>query len=83
MRALHDIFRDEHGFTTTSMVLSLLVTLSLLFATAQVYRVNSAAAEVQDVADVWSAMARKHPERPAPITVKMELGRSAVLYLVK
>ncbi len=51
MRSLHDIFRDEHGFTTTSMVLSLLVTLSLLFATAQVYRVNSAAAEVQDVAD--------------------------------
>ena len=51
MSGLRFVFRDEHGFTTTSMVLSLLVTLSLLFVTAQVYRVNSAAAEVQDVAD--------------------------------
>ena len=46
-----DLFRDEHGFTTTSMVLSLLITLSLVFASAQVYRINSASAEVQDVAD--------------------------------
>lgn len=44
-------FRDERGFTTTSMVISLLVTLSLVFTAAQVYRVNSASAEVQDVAD--------------------------------
>lgn len=51
MRSVGSLFRDERGFTTTSMVLSLLVTLSLLFATAQVYRVNSASAEVQDVAD--------------------------------
>ena len=42
---------DESGFTTTSMVLSLLITLALVFTTAQVYRVNSASAEVQDVAD--------------------------------
>ena len=46
-----DMFRDEHGFTTTGMVLSLLITLSLLFTAAQVYRINSASAEVQDVAD--------------------------------
>ena len=46
-----DLFRDEHGFTTTSMVLSLLITLSLVFTAAQVYRINSASAEVQDVAD--------------------------------
>lgn len=45
------IFRDEHGLSTTSMVLSLLITLSLLFTSAQVYRINSASAEVQDVAD--------------------------------
>lgn len=45
------LFRDERGITTTSMVLSLLITLSLLFTAAQVYRINSAAAEVQDVAD--------------------------------
>ena len=44
-------FRDERGFTTTSMVLSLLITLALVFSAAQVYRVNSASAEVQDVAD--------------------------------
>ena len=50
-RRAGDLFRDEHGFTTTSMVLSLLITLALVFTTAQVYRVNSAAAEVQDVAD--------------------------------
>lgn len=45
------LFRDEEGFTTTSMVLSLLITLSLLFTAAQVYRVQSASAEVQNVAD--------------------------------
>ena len=46
-----DLFRDEEGFTTTSMVLSLLVTLALLFTSAQVYRIQTASAEVQDVAD--------------------------------
>ena len=51
MKAKRSLFRDERGFTTTSMVLSLLVTLSLLFVTAQVYRINTASAEVQDVAD--------------------------------
>ena len=44
-------FRDERGFTTTSMVISLLVTLALVFTAGQVYRVGSASAEVQDVAD--------------------------------
>lgn len=46
-----NLFSDEHGFTTTSMALSLLITLSLLFTAAQVYRIQSASAEVQDVAD--------------------------------
>ena len=50
-RGTGDIFRDESGFTTTSMVLSLLITLALVFTAAQVYRVNSASAEVQSVAD--------------------------------
>ena len=45
------LFYDEEGFTTTSMVLSLLITLALLFTSAQVYRIQSASAEVQDVAD--------------------------------
>ena len=46
-----DLFKDESGFTTTGMVLSLLITLALVFTAAQVYRINSASAEVQDVAD--------------------------------
>ena len=46
-----DLFRDEQGLTTTGMVLSLLITLTLVFTAAQVYRINSASAEVQDVAD--------------------------------
>lgn len=50
-RRPRNLFRDESGFTTTSMVLSLLITLALLFTSAQVYRINSASAEVQDVAD--------------------------------
>ena len=48
---MRSLFRDEEGFTTTSMVLSLLITLALLFTAAQVYRIDSASAEVQDVAD--------------------------------
>ena len=46
-----DLFRDEEGFTTVGMVLALLLTLALVFTSAQVYRVNSASAEVQHVAD--------------------------------
>ncbi len=46
-----NLFRDESGLSTTSMVLSMLITLSLLFTAAQVYRINSASAQVQDVAD--------------------------------
>lgn len=49
--AHRNLFRDEQGFTTTSMVLSLLITLALVFTAAQVYRINSASAEVQNVAD--------------------------------
>lgn len=54
-----DVFSDEHGFTTTSMVLSLLIALALVFTGAQVYRINSAAAEVQDIADA-AAMAAEN-----------------------
>ena len=53
------LFVDEHGFTTTGMVIALLVSLSLVFTSAQVYRVNSAAAHVQDVADA-SALAAEN-----------------------
>lgn len=44
-------FEDDGGFSTAGMVLALLVTLSLLFCSAQVYRVQSAAADIQNVAD--------------------------------
>ena len=46
-----DLFHSEEGFSTTGMVIALLVALSLLFSAAQVYRVNSASADVQNVAD--------------------------------
>lgn len=44
-------FRDEEGITTVGMAVSLLLCLSLLFSGAQLYRVGSASAEVQEVAD--------------------------------
>lgn len=50
MRILGSL-RDESGLTTTGMVLSLLLTLALVFSSAQVYRVNSVSSRVQSVAD--------------------------------
>lgn len=50
------LFRDEAGITTISMVVSLLLTLALIFSSAQVYRINSLSSEVQNVADA-SALA--------------------------
>ena len=49
----HDgsLFRDEEGFTTVGVVLALAISLSLIFMTAQIYRINTASAQVQDVAD--------------------------------
>ena len=51
MRMPRGALRDERGLTTAGMVLSMLVALSLVFASAQVYRVNAAGARVQGVAD--------------------------------
>ncbi len=45
-------WHDEDGATTITMVVSLLVALALLFTSAQTYRVNSASADIQEVADV-------------------------------
>lgn len=53
-----DGFRDEHGFTTFGSVLALLIALSLLFTAAQVQRISSASAEVQDVADAAALAAQ-------------------------
>ena len=53
-----DMFRDEEGMTTVGMVLALLVTLSLVFSAGQAYRVGSASAEVQNVADAAALAAQ-------------------------
>ena len=50
MRAFGTL-RDESGLTTMGMVLSLLLTLALVFSSAQVYRVGSVSSRVQSVAD--------------------------------
>lgn len=52
-------FEDDGGFTTVGMVLAMLLTLSLLFSTAQVYRIQTSSAQVQNVADV-SALAAQN-----------------------
>ena len=46
------LFRDEEGVTTVGMAVSMLLCLALLFSGAQLYRVGSASAEIQEVADV-------------------------------
>lgn len=51
MTKIKNIFINEDGFTTLSVVVSLLLTLSLIFSTAQVYRITSASADIQSVAD--------------------------------
>lgn len=50
-------FSDEDGFSTAGMVLALLITLSLLFTTAQVYQINSASADIQNIADMTALAA--------------------------
>lgn len=72
------IVRDEEGFTTAGMAISLLLTLSLLFTAAQVYRVNSQAAEVQDVAD---AVALAAENEVGEFMVAVRLCDSVVLSL--
>ncbi len=51
MRQMTDRFANEDGFTTVGTVVALLVTLALLFSAAQLYRIGSLSADVQDVAD--------------------------------
>lgn len=58
--AVHRPFHeDDGGFSSLGMVIALLITLSLIFSTAQVYRVSSASADIQDVADA-SALAAQN-----------------------
>ncbi|OUO92127.1 molybdenum cofactor biosynthesis enzyme [Gordonibacter sp. An230] len=53
-----DLFRDEEGFTSVGVVLALLITLSLVFSTAQVCRLNAASSKVQNVADAAALAAQ-------------------------
>lgn len=56
--------------TTLGMVLSLLLTLSLIFSSAQVYRVNSISSRVQSVADA-SALAAQNVVAEYMIVVRL------------
>ena len=56
--------------TTLSVVLSLLLTLSLIFSSAQVYRVNSISSRVQSVADA-SALAAQNVVAEYMIVVRL------------
>ncbi len=56
--------------TTLGIVLSLLVTLALIFSTAQVYRVNSISSRVQSVADA-SALAAENVVAEYMIVVRL------------
>lgn len=49
---------DDRGFTTLGMAIALLLTVSLLFSSAQIYKINSASAEIQDVADAAALAAQ-------------------------
>lgn len=72
------MFRDEEGSTTAGMAVALLVTLSLLFSAAQVYRIHAAGAEAQEVADV-AALAALNPV--AEFMTAVRVADSAVLSL--
>ena len=47
-RCFHE---DDGGFSTVGMVLALLISLALIFTSAQVYRIQSYSADIQNVAD--------------------------------
>lgn len=50
--------RNDEGMTTPGMAIALLLTISLVLSTAQVYRIGSASAEVQDIADAAALAAQ-------------------------
>ena len=68
--AMKSLLCDERGTTTVGMVVAMLVTLSLVFSAAQVYRVNARAADIQDVADA-AALAAQNEVAEFMIAVKV------------
>lgn len=67
---MKDIFRDEKGITTAGMAVSLMLCLTLIFSGAQLYRVSSTSAEIQEVADV-AALAAENEVAEFMIAVKV------------
>lgn len=74
----HNFFKDEKGFTTLTVVISLLISLSLIFSTAQVYQVNSASANIQSVAD---ACAQTAESEVAEFMILVRVADSTILSL--
>lgn len=64
------LWRDEDGLTTVGMAVSLMLCLALIFSGAQLYRVESASAEIQEVADV-AALAAESEVAEFMIAVKL------------
>lgn len=73
-----ELFKKDDGFTTLSVVVSLLLTLSLIFSTAQVYRISSASADIQNVADSCSQASEN---QVAEFMILVRLSDSVVLSL--
>lgn len=61
---------DEEGLTTAGMAVALLLVLALVFSSAQVYRVNAAAADIQEVADA-AALAAENPVAEFMVAVRL------------
>lgn len=69
-RAGRDVFHAEEGFSTVGMVFALLLTLSLVFTAAQVYRLESTSSHVQNVADA-AALAAENEVAEFYIVVRL------------
>lgn len=54
--SMKKLFRDEEGITTIGMSVGIFLCIALIFTSAQLYRISSASAEIQEVADA-SALA--------------------------
>lgn len=65
-----DLFRDEQGLTTVSMVLALLISLSLIFTAGQVCLLQGRASRIQNVADA-AALAAENDVAEFMIAVRV------------
>ncbi len=64
------LFWDDDGFSTVGMVLALIITLALIFSAARIYEINTASADIQEVADA-AAMAAENTVAEFYITVQV------------